>query len=461
MGQAFTTTACNGKVTGEDCLVECAEGWINGGNPATFTCGTNGNFSGTAPACTPRACTSGAPQGNNLNATSCIGVTTLDTCSVSCAGGYTGSPKAYTCQTTGVFVGSPPSCQVDVCPNSVPSFPGVKNNCDNITVGSTCTLSCDTGYQLPSGSPPTWTCNYDASAGSSRLSGTAPTCQPQACTTGLPGGSQYSHNCSSMATGQSCQVSCAAGHDVTTETFTCAPSGLVLGSMPTCNPSNPTTTLTTTAPTPPSSSQTLTFTGTFMMTAFINNLEIPTLSFVQAFINDPDVTRGVETGIADMASVLADQVSATLSLVRRLEFVQAPRLLTWGSVRTDYVVTVPAGSPASGPRSAAYANSQLAAANTNSMQSAVNAGLQQTSPGMSVAVSSYSAPSAVQGQPQPSPPPPCSTEEEDDTVPVEMIAGGIVGGCVLCLLCGIAATLLKKMSEDNWGSNGVTETQMI
>lgn len=186
-----------------------------------------------------------------------------------------------------------------------------------------------------------------------------------------------------------------------------------------------------------------------------------TVSNLQAFINNPNVTRGVETGIANMASVPADQVSATLSVVRRLEFVQAPRLLASGSVRTDYVITVPAGSPASGPGSAAYANSQLAAANTNSMQSAVNAGLQQTSPGMSVAVSSYSAPSAIQGQPQPSPPPPCSTEEEDDTVPVEMIAGGIVGGCVLCLLCGIAATLLKKMSEDNWGSNGVTETQMI
>jgi len=191
-----------------------------------------------------------------------------------------------------------------------------------------------------------------------------------------------------------------------------------------------------------------------------------TVSNLQAFINNPNVTRGVEMGIANMASVPADQVSATLSVVRRLEFVQAPRLLTSGSVRTDYVITVPAGSPASGPGSAAYANSQLAAANTNSMQSAVNAGLQQTSPGMSAAVSSYSAPAAIQGQPQPSPlppspPPPGSTEEEDDTVPVEMIAGGIVGGCVLCLLCGIAGTLLKKMSEDNWGSNGVTETQLI
>jgi len=32
-----------------------------------------------------------------------------------------------------------------------------------------------------------------------------------------------------------------------------------------------------------------------------------------------------------------------------------------------------------------------------------------------------------------------------------MVAGSIVGGCVLCLLWGIAATLLKEISEEGEG----------
>ncbi len=104
------------------------------------------------------------------------------------------------------------------------------HTCSGVKVGSKCTVACDKGYSL-TGSAQTRQCQVDLS-----FSGTLPTCTPNLCTQPLPTGSDIvaASNCTDLRTAQQCQVSCANGYSGAAATYTCASSGYILGTLPTC-----------------------------------------------------------------------------------------------------------------------------------------------------------------------------------------------------------------------------------
>lgn len=147
----------------------CSAGYqLTGGS--AVTCQANGTWMGTPPTCVLRDC--GAPPAANANGTSMVpGATTVGaTTTYACNVGYTGG-GTLTCQAAGTWsAASAPACTIVSC-GAPPTVANGTVGAGANTYNSTRTYTCDSGYQIASGSG-TVTCLASASWT------TPPTCQP-------------------------------------------------------------------------------------------------------------------------------------------------------------------------------------------------------------------------------------------------------------------------------------------
>jgi hypothetical protein len=102
-GAGVNTGDCTGKVTTEECTVQCEAGYTVVNSP-TATCTASGEFTHSIE-CEANACvTSSLPLG--VNWTSCQGTTTAGNCISRCKTGYNQSSSAsFSCSSSGSFEG--------------------------------------------------------------------------------------------------------------------------------------------------------------------------------------------------------------------------------------------------------------------------------------------------------------------------------------------------------------------
>ncbi len=151
-------------------MASCAAGY--NGNSKLYTCDDQRYFLGTLPTCTA-PCTFGEPMGLGITQ-DCAGIITEQTCTASCATGYSGSPQTYTCSANRWFYGATPTCTAQQCTSGQPTGAHITLDCAGKTTGQICTASCGAGY---AGSPQTFSCET-----SNTFSGTNPTCTAEECT---------------------------------------------------------------------------------------------------------------------------------------------------------------------------------------------------------------------------------------------------------------------------------------
>lgn len=253
---------------GNDATYSCNSGYALTGS-ATRTCGTDGNWSASAPTCDPITCSGlTAPANGSISSTS---ATYTNSVTYACDMGYVlsgnGGLATRSCQADGSFSGVAPNCApVDCGALAAPANGSVTGG---TTYTSTATYSCNGGYMLVGSS--TSTCTADGT-----WSGTPPTCEPipMPCTpnpcnggTCTPGtGTDYTcSNCPTGYGGSNCDVpvscsgaaaptngtvsattatynqvityACNSGYDlVGTATRTCQADGTFGGTAPTCAP---------------------------------------------------------------------------------------------------------------------------------------------------------------------------------------------------------------------------------
>lgn len=225
LGSTYVHTCVN-KLYQDACGVSCASGYR--GTGAQFLCEADGTFSGTMPVCVGNPCQNDLPNSSSWSAGSCDGLTTGQSCDVTCKLGFSGSSTNLTCDASGQLLGSMPVCQPNLCPASN-QLGGVEhtNTCQDIAFGSSCTVFCASGYELAAGSSiQDWSCGLVGTA--LQLQGTLPSCVPQPCSSGLPvNNSEVVSDCEGVRTGESCHQYCAMGYENTTEeaNFVCQTSG--------------------------------------------------------------------------------------------------------------------------------------------------------------------------------------------------------------------------------------------
>ena len=142
---------CRGMVFQEACSVTCAEGYEQSGAPSQYLCGQTGNIEGTLPSCTAKPCSNTVPA---AYISTCNGITTDGTCTVSCQEGMIPNSAVMTCHATGALVGTLPECLPAKC-SLTPSLQAtsIAHNCENVSFGQSCSVSCASGFKLAQGLP--------------------------------------------------------------------------------------------------------------------------------------------------------------------------------------------------------------------------------------------------------------------------------------------------------------------
>lgn len=239
------TTACSSIVFAETCSVSCQTGFS--GSPASWSCDASGSFAAQTASCTANLC---VPMDAivGADATACSGMSTGQTCDVTCIQGYTGDAVTKTCGADGLFSGGSVSCIANVCESGLPSEPGFDaSNCDGVTTSQDCTVDCLPGY---SGSTVTYTCGASGAfsefspeslAGPSGGPSSGPSGGPSAdlrrlqmeclaneCDTAtlpLSSGTNTAE-CLGKTTSQQCTILCEQGYTADGDSAaTCSPSG--------------------------------------------------------------------------------------------------------------------------------------------------------------------------------------------------------------------------------------------
>ena len=140
---------CRGMVFGEVCGVTCSEGYSLSGPPSQYSCGANQIIEGSLPSCTANPCSNSVPSPFQ---TDCNGITTGGSCTISCQVGMIPNSGVLTCHATGVLVGMLPCCLPAQCPqNPALDVPAVAHSCQNASFGRSCSVYCSAGYKLTQG----------------------------------------------------------------------------------------------------------------------------------------------------------------------------------------------------------------------------------------------------------------------------------------------------------------------
>lgn len=225
---------CQGQRFQDTCEVGCGQGYSLSGSSSRRECQADGSFSGGLPTCVGNPCDQTLPDNPTVNSTSCNGLVTGQSCEATCADGFLPGNASLTCDASGYILGTMPSCKPLTCADKswAASF---RSTCSGTTYGSKCAVYCAPGYT--SSGVQEWQCAW--ADGQVQLQGTLPTCEPQACTSGLPAdSSSVTSNCSTVTTGETCLQTCADGYtysaSASPSVWTCQEDGAASGSSTSC-----------------------------------------------------------------------------------------------------------------------------------------------------------------------------------------------------------------------------------
>ncbi|XP_035674957.1 P-selectin-like [Branchiostoma floridae] len=212
-----------GTVFGTTASCGCDPGYLLIG-PATTTCQSIGTWSASAPTCTIKDCQPlVAPNHGSVTGGNTYG----DVATYACDPGYemVGSPT-QTCQDNQHWSGSPPYCiRMECAKLDAPLHGSISGTS---YVGDTVTFSCDTGYEITSGSS-SRTCQSTQT-----WTGTQPTCTRIKCpTVSAPANGNM---VGSIEFGDQLQFSCSPGHQlIGSSTLTCQADQMWDVTVPTCS----------------------------------------------------------------------------------------------------------------------------------------------------------------------------------------------------------------------------------
>lgn len=192
---------------------------------ATRSCQPDGSWSGTAPTCaavdcgTPKALPNGTATGTATTYNSVV--------TYACNAGYNFSGStSSTCQASGMWSGTAPSCSIKDCGALTAPSNGTVS-ASTTTYGASATYACNTGYTLSSSTART--CGADGT-----WSGSAPTCGPKDCGA-LTAPSNGTISQPSTVVGATATYSCNTGYALNgTATRQCQTSVMWSGNAPTC-----------------------------------------------------------------------------------------------------------------------------------------------------------------------------------------------------------------------------------
>jgi formylglycine-generating enzyme required for sulfatase activity len=215
-----------GTTFGGTATYSCSSGYLLVGD-TTRTCQASGVWSGSAPQCEPVDCGTLPNPGNGTVAIP-DGTTLGGTATYSCSAGFTlVGARTRTCQTSGAWSGSAPSCvEVDCGTLAAPANGGV-NTPSGTARGATATYVCDNGYALSGAA--TRTCQDTGD-----WSGRAPSCNPVDCGV-LANPTNGAVQTPSTTFGGTASYSCSSGYLLVGDvTRTCQATGVWSGSVPQC-----------------------------------------------------------------------------------------------------------------------------------------------------------------------------------------------------------------------------------
>ncbi|KAM6326968.1 P-selectin-like isoform 3-T3 [Podargus strigoides] len=218
------------------CAFSCQTGFVLMG-PERRKCTATGTWTGDSSRCEAMTCpVLSAPDRGNLNCSHLHGDFAFgSTCAFSCQTGFTlKGPDTRECTATGTWTGEAPHCEAIACP--VLSAPDRGNlNCSHLhrdfAFGSTCVLSCQTGFVLTG--PESRECTATGT-----WTGDVPHCEAIACPV-LSAPDQGNLNCSHLhrdfSFGSTCAFSCQTGFVLTgPESRECTATGTWTGDVPHC-----------------------------------------------------------------------------------------------------------------------------------------------------------------------------------------------------------------------------------
>ncbi|KAM6326967.1 P-selectin-like isoform 2-T2 [Podargus strigoides] len=221
---------------GSTCAFSCQTGFVLTG-PESRECTATGTWTEDAPQCKAMTCpVLSAPDQGDLNCSHLHGDFAFDsTCAFSCQTGFVlMGPERRKCTATGTWTGDSSRCEAIACP--VLSAPDRGNlNCSHLhrdfAFGSTCVLSCQTGFVLTG--PESRECTATGT-----WTGDVPHCEAIACPV-LSAPDQGNLNCSHLhrdfSFGSTCAFSCQTGFVLTgPESRECTATGTWTGDVPHC-----------------------------------------------------------------------------------------------------------------------------------------------------------------------------------------------------------------------------------
>lgn len=253
--RGMNTSDCEGKTTGETCVVTAQPGYTATGG-GTLICRPHGLFAGALPDISPEQCEVEPPMTGTGVETTCGNTTVNQDCWTYCQAGYEGNFTQLVCEHDPaardvhfLAVGftndamSLGSCapvrsgrrlQAGHCDDNYTDLSasweaGMTSDCRGKASGGACLVFCSTGYEII-GDPVMYTCTE---AGTFSGSG-VPTCRPKECVAGFPSGVGVMHSCIGTLTDATCTASCKQGYSGPATNFTCQASGDLSGTSPTC-----------------------------------------------------------------------------------------------------------------------------------------------------------------------------------------------------------------------------------
>ncbi|KAM8805385.1 P-selectin-like [Eudromia elegans] len=236
MGHAACSHPHGNFSFGSTCTFSCQSGFELTGTTSR-ECTATGTWSGDPPHCEALACpVLGAPDWGELSCSHPHGNFSFgSTCTFSCRSGFelTGTASRE-CTATGTWSGDPPHCEAIRCPTvAAPSMghAACSHPHGNFSFGSTCTFSCQSGFELMG------TTSRECTA-MGTWSGDPPHCEAIKCPTLVApsmGDVTCSHPHGNFSFGSTCTFSCQSGFELTgTASHECTAMGTWSGDTPTC-----------------------------------------------------------------------------------------------------------------------------------------------------------------------------------------------------------------------------------
>ena len=207
-------TACNALTTGQTCTPTCNAGYVLAGS---FTLVCSGNtYSGVGASCSD--CTLGATSNTDANAdySVCSASKSGDTCVPICKTGYTVAGSFVLVCVNGVYTAAGAVCNANLCTNG--PVVATDSNADYTAchaqkTDETCSPTCATGYTLGAG----FVLSCSAATQFTAPASTLPSCLPNTCTNGASAGNDVNAvytACNAKKTGEVCIPQCNTGYRV-------------------------------------------------------------------------------------------------------------------------------------------------------------------------------------------------------------------------------------------------------